>query len=737
LRAPLSDGLLPAKIVTLAEPLKIRSITCGPSADYWWALYIQTWLHSIMRKTKTFTLIGGTEEGSPISRQTVEARFFRALTEDRFYVSGDYQAATNLISGRLSEVAAEEICKVCDFPPHLAALFSRALTGHLISDGAEEEAPQANGQLMGSPVSFPILCLINAALTRESQELSGDIPRPTTLDDMEILINGDDVAFPTTSDGYSMWKLVTACGGLNPSIGKNYTSPHFLVMNSTLFELGLKELPRPMRSSGSRYSDGGSRLPNNNCGKFVGPDHTVLRRDVQERQLFVTKHWFNMDFLGPGGIAYHRTTKWEGVKEQLKNAEKRQEDLNQHLRMVFKKSRHHGTLTCIQDLFQAENYQILPSLQQKWLGDCKGPLRHQMNLVFLSTWREVLELGYHAKIDPVNPGLKGQVPFVIDWFLPNSLGGYGLEETSGQGIRASSVSARKLAKYLMTHDEERLPYLPCLGQQPRFALAVTERYRKELDTLKASSIQVPKTSPCPTGYREESDLVARITNEVLMEANNNVYEGIGKRGEGGDFVTDRDASISLAIGLEKCYRTRARYWRGNLKRRWQSCPPLTQRELDSWIPTRRVLLLEPAVRLKAFLGTEEEASFPLTTLEHRSLVWDTTGVMSSGDTFPANRRYDRITLDLWNQMDDTPILPFGFSEYVPVSWTEFGARMRLRGRELAEEEERKNRHIGSIARDSGGDLFGDSEFDSLLEAMTVQQMSHGKVQPCGSADATD
>jgi hypothetical protein len=344
-----------------------------------------------------------------------------------------------------------------------------------------------------------------------------------------------------------------------------------------------------------------------------------------------------------------------------------------------------------------------------------------MNEIFLATWKDVLMLGYQSPSGASMGGLKGQVPFVIDWFLPNSLGGYGLEETSGKGVRASSLGARRLARYLMDHPEEHLPYLPSLGEQPRFALEVADRYRKELDTLKSSALMVPKRDPCPSGYLEEASLVSRITNEALMEANGNVFLGTGKRYRGGDFITDRDKDVALAIGLEKLYRTRSRYWRGNLKRAWSNGPPLTQRELNSYVPMRRVLHLVPQLRLLAYLGTEEDATFPIVNEALRGACWSEQRTLKSGSMFPANRRYDPQVITDLQSIDVTPILPFSWPEYTTTTWAEFGVLARSRGRELAQKKELESHIIGPIARAEGIDIFGDSEFDQLLDQFSVPQ----------------
>jgi hypothetical protein len=57
------------------------------------------------------------------------------------------------------------------------------------------------------------------------------------LSDVPLLINGDDVGFLIPKRGYPLWKELTDCAGLKFSLGKNYTSKQFLILNSQLHEV--------------------------------------------------------------------------------------------------------------------------------------------------------------------------------------------------------------------------------------------------------------------------------------------------------------------------------------------------------------------------------------------------------------------------------------------------------------------------------------------------------------------
>jgi hypothetical protein len=163
------------------------------------------------------------------------------LKEGEKWVSGDYSAATDNLDGSLTEVIWNTFCETVRLSDEFGkpsdrlcetfyqVLGLKALVGHCLHYPDGSVAYQQNGQLMGSPLSFPILCIANAAATLVG--LGKDIDY---LFDGPIAINGDDIGFPADDGQYQNWKrVVTACG-LEPSIGKNYFSAEFLIINSEL-----------------------------------------------------------------------------------------------------------------------------------------------------------------------------------------------------------------------------------------------------------------------------------------------------------------------------------------------------------------------------------------------------------------------------------------------------------------------------------------------------------------------
>lgn len=95
------------------------------------------------------------------------------------------------------------------------------------------ELPQANGQLMGSITSFPILCVVNAAICRFA--LEHDYAKQLQLKQCRLAINGDDGLLKIGQLGKELWESAASFVGLAPSIGKVYYSDRYLNINSTSY----------------------------------------------------------------------------------------------------------------------------------------------------------------------------------------------------------------------------------------------------------------------------------------------------------------------------------------------------------------------------------------------------------------------------------------------------------------------------------------------------------------------
>ena len=245
------------KPVGLAEALKIRVISKGPPVTYFVLKSFQEFLWKRLKSFPVFSLIG-----RPIEVDDIE-RIIGDPTGCTI-VSGDYKASTDNLHPWVSEVLLEELGKVLGesdyISPDLLALAKRALTGHIFEDRDGKRSPQRMGQLMGSIISFPFLCLANAALCRMALEIAEDSTRTVSLLDLHrlsfgrltelslksnqipLLVNGDDCVLASRCSRLGeIWEAITKIAGLSSSVGKTYvvgpgSKRYFAVMNSCHYD---------------------------------------------------------------------------------------------------------------------------------------------------------------------------------------------------------------------------------------------------------------------------------------------------------------------------------------------------------------------------------------------------------------------------------------------------------------------------------------------------------------------
>jgi hypothetical protein len=266
----------------ILEPFKVRIISKGEAVPYQRCKNYQPFLWSLLQLAECFELTGRPLEELDIAELM---EFGKYSWQQTVIVSGDYSAATDNLHPYLCNTALQEIVRLWRIPYEDALNLSACLTGHII-DGRDkfvykchkffrsvyeliykgrvsdartrmeeligtvrsenmslqvdekEFFDQVWGQLMGSFVSFPILCIINAAVTRESMEKAYE--RLIKLTDKAFKVNGDDVLFCIPPSGYQTWVRNVISAGLTPSIGKNYVSRRYAVINSTIFDCGTK-----------------------------------------------------------------------------------------------------------------------------------------------------------------------------------------------------------------------------------------------------------------------------------------------------------------------------------------------------------------------------------------------------------------------------------------------------------------------------------------------------------------
>jgi hypothetical protein len=293
-------GTLSCEIYGILEPLKVRVISKGQAEPYYYAKGLQKSLHTAMRSMPCFRLIGRTL--CPTDLTDLAQNPVQVGEGPLEWFSIDYSSATDCLSASLSAKILEYLLldtglplddsdpaffggtelrelalsvlapHMCNYPP-----CGRNGIGDWRGDGEEpdwfkdkkikeeedynkspdprfssyatwctkELAPvqQRNGQLMGSPLSFPILCIANLGLYLVSIK---DDPRTLSEKCSGVLINGDDMAYVAP---VSVWDTHVSIGnevGLSMTPGKAYRHRQFVNLNSVCFHYSLDEIERGM-----------------------------------------------------------------------------------------------------------------------------------------------------------------------------------------------------------------------------------------------------------------------------------------------------------------------------------------------------------------------------------------------------------------------------------------------------------------------------------------------------------
>jgi hypothetical protein len=222
----------------IPQKLKVRLIT--KSQPISWALKpLQKAMWRALQEFPCFALTGGKSIEDFID--IIDYKNLIINNKDklkRFFVSGDYTSATDQLNSDIMETISNEIIKVFGDNKTLQNYIKWECSQHRVTYPKWtnlEDIIQTRGQLMGSLMSFPILCIANVSTITLSKKLN-------SISDAKALINGDDILFCATEREIKSWKRIATSMGLEPSIGKNYISKEFCSINSQLLELKNKSL---------------------------------------------------------------------------------------------------------------------------------------------------------------------------------------------------------------------------------------------------------------------------------------------------------------------------------------------------------------------------------------------------------------------------------------------------------------------------------------------------------------
>jgi hypothetical protein len=227
-----------AMVAAILEPLKVRLITKGPAVNYFLSKPYQKSLFKYLQSFPQFELTGDPLREDHLYRMLDRENKFAEKTGMEFthFVSGDYSAATDnlkIMYTKMGLWASDN----SDVPlPYFKALETTLFEHeiHYPKDFVIQSFKQGSGQLMGSPLSFPFLCIANMVAYKISLErhLGTAIKGFRGL---PCLVNGDDILFRTNPEHYELWKKEVASIGFDLSVGKNYIHDTVLTINSTCY----------------------------------------------------------------------------------------------------------------------------------------------------------------------------------------------------------------------------------------------------------------------------------------------------------------------------------------------------------------------------------------------------------------------------------------------------------------------------------------------------------------------
>jgi len=265
-----------ATVHKVLEPFKARIITAGPGRTYQGGRCVQKPVHNVMRENPMFRLTGEEAsleyvkdiyQGYRLSPPDVDC--VRNRDERTFIVAADFTNATDAMRPEISrsfgkilrihgflnenEFRFVDACMknhLLHYPGLTWAMVDHFGLHDLVVNGAERDqkgsypkTKQSSGQLMGSPLSFPILCYANAAGLWVSAEYyyGRSLSYSEFIRNFRPIFNGDDASFLSNPIHYQIWRRVCSVSGLNSSLGKSYCTRQFVMINSELFATDVDE----------------------------------------------------------------------------------------------------------------------------------------------------------------------------------------------------------------------------------------------------------------------------------------------------------------------------------------------------------------------------------------------------------------------------------------------------------------------------------------------------------------
>jgi len=192
-----------------------------------------------------------------LRKEEWEKKHIHGNSDPWVWISGDYKDATDLLRMECSRAALSALEGLGLMNYDLMKKSLDPLWVHYPSKESYRKAnvhkppegevkKQTGGQMMGHWLSFPLLCAINCATIRRSIKVwireSKDIwqeeerRRCGQVIWKNFLVNGDDILFRCPLSFYRVWLAQVGKFGFKVSMGKNYKSPDFVMINSRYFK---------------------------------------------------------------------------------------------------------------------------------------------------------------------------------------------------------------------------------------------------------------------------------------------------------------------------------------------------------------------------------------------------------------------------------------------------------------------------------------------------------------------
>lgn len=236
-------------VAGVLEPNKCRMISKGEAQPYYICKGLQKALLKSIQSFECFKLTGRPFCPTDLYPLLEKVNFNKNLPEQSkpMWLSIDYSAATDGLSYHLSKMILDE-CLVL-IPGYLRKIAHKVLGPHDLfypSKGGKEifyGGTMTNGQLMGSILSFPILCLANLGLylyvNEEDQAEWKDHEKLR-----HVLINGDDMLYVGNRETFYHHVRIGEKVGLKMSYGKAYYHRSYANINSTSVVYNLRNAGR-------------------------------------------------------------------------------------------------------------------------------------------------------------------------------------------------------------------------------------------------------------------------------------------------------------------------------------------------------------------------------------------------------------------------------------------------------------------------------------------------------------